>query len=245
MILAAKTNVGKCRLENQDTYYFKIISDQIAYGMVCDGMGGANGGKTASQTAVDVISEIIEQFFKTESAPYQITTLFRRAIRVANDKIFQLSQQQPELVGMGTTLVIAVMIKNDLYIANVGDSRAYLFFGDSVQQISVDHSAVQELIEQGKITRDEAKTHPRKNIITRALGVDSMVEFDYYTYNFLAGDRVLLCSDGLSNYCSDETLLSIVSGPEPLTKIVDMLIDYANEQGGNDNITALLLQQDR
>ena len=245
MILAAKTNVGKCRSENQDTYHFKIINDQIAYGMVCDGMGGANGGKTASQTAVEVISEIIEQFFRTESAPYEITTLFRRAIRMANDKIFQLSQQQPELVGMGTTLVIAVMIKNDLYIANVGDSRAYLFFGDSVQQISVDHSAVQELVEQGKITRDEAKTHPRKNIITRALGVDSMVEFDYYTYNFLAGDRVLLCSDGLSNYCSDEKLLSIVSGPEPLTKIVDMLIDYANEQGGGDNITALLLQQDR
>ncbi len=245
MILAAKTDIGKHRSENQDSYHFKIIDDRIAYGIVCDGMGGANGGKTASQTAVDVMSEIIEQFFETESAPYQITTLFRRAIRMANDKIYQLSQQNPELAGMGTTLVIAIMIKNDLYIANVGDSRAYLFFGDSVQQISVDHSAVQELVEQGKITRDEAKNHPGKNIITRALGVDSMVEFDYYTYNFLAGDRVLLCSDGLSNYCSDETLLSIVTGPQPLTKIVDMLIDYANEQGGRDNITALLLQQDR
>jgi len=245
MILAAKTDVGMHRSENQDTYSFKIINDQIAYGMVCDGMGGANGGKTASQTAADVISEIIEQFFENESAPYQITTLFRRAIRMANDKIYQLSQQDAELEGMGTTLVIAIMVKNDLYVANVGDSRAYLFFGDSIQQISVDHSAVQELVEQGKITKDEAKNHPRKNIITRALGVDSVVEFDYYTYNFLAGDRVLLCSDGLSNYCSDETLLEIVNTPQPLTKTVDRLVEYANEQGGRDNITALLLQQDR
>ena len=244
MILAAATDIGKVRSENQDSYRFRIINDQIAYGIVCDGMGGANGGKLASQTAVDIISEIVDEFFENESAPYQITTLFRRAIRKANDKIHSLSQGDDDLVGMGTTLVMAIMVKNDLYIANVGDSRAYLFFGDSVQQISVDHSAVQELLEQGKITADEAKNHPRKNIITRALGVDSVVEFDYYTYNFWDGDRVLLCSDGLSNYCSDETLLSIVNKPQTLTKCADALIDYANKQGGRDNITALLLQQD-
>lgn len=245
MILAAKSNVGKVREENQDAYRFKIIGDHIAYGIVCDGMGGANGGKLASQTAVEVICEIIDQFFEIESEPYQITTLLRRAIRQANDKIYELAQQDPALQGMGTTLVIAIIVRNDVYIANVGDSRAYLFFGEAIQQISVDHSAVQELVEQGKITRDEAKKHPRKNIITRALGVDSVVEFDYFTYNFLVGDRILLCSDGLSNYCDDEILLSIINGPEPLTKKVDLLIDYANEQGGRDNITALLIQHDR
>lgn len=245
MILAAKSNVGKVREENQDAYRFKIIGDHIAYGIVCDGMGGANGGKLASQTAVEVICEIIDQFFEIESEPYQITTLLRRTIRQANDKIYELAQQDPALQGMGTTLVIAIIVRNDVYIANVGDSRAYLFFGEAIQQISVDHSAVQELVEQGKITRDEAKKHPRKNIITRALGVDSVVEFDYFTYNFLVGDRILLCSDGLSNYCDDEILLSIINGPEPLTKKVDLLIDYANEQGGRDNITALLIQHDR
>ncbi len=245
MIVAAKSDIGRQRLENQDTYCFKILNDYIAYGIVCDGMGGAKGGKIASSMAVETISEILDQFFDTENEPYQITSLLRRAIRVANDKIYQLAQQDSELQGMGTTLVIAIMIRNDLYISNVGDSRAYLFFGDAIQQISVDHSAVQELVAQGKITQDEAKSHPRKNIITRALGVDSVVEFDYFTYNFLPKDRVLLCSDGLSNYCSDEVLLSIVNKPSTLTKTVESLIEYANEQGGQDNITALLIQQDR
>ena len=163
----------------------------------------------------------------------------------ANEKIYKEAQENADLYGMGTTLVMAIMIKNDLYIANIGDSRAYLFFGDSVQQISIDHSAVQELISQGKITADEARLHPGKNIITRALGVDSIAEFDYFTYNFLREDKVLLCSDGLSNYFDDATLLSIVNKPQPLTMVVDQLIEYAKEQGGRDNITALLLQQDR
>lgn len=245
MIVAAKSDIGKHRTENQDAYCFKIINDHIAYGIVCDGMGGANGGKIASKMAVETISEILEQFFETADEPYEITTLLRRAIRAANDKIYGLAGQQPELHGMGTTLVVAIIVRNNLFIGNVGDSRAYLFFGDSIQQISVDHSAVQELVDQGKITQDQAKKHPGKNIITRALGVDSLVEFDYFTYNFLPGDRVLLCSDGLSNYCCDEVLLSMAKEPWPLTKIVERLVDYANEQGGQDNITALLIQQDR
>ena len=245
MILAAISDIGKVRTENQDAYSYKKVSDTVAYGIVCDGMGGANGGKTASSLAVGVVSEIIDQFFETEQPPYDLTALFRRAIRMANDKIYAMSCESAELQGMGTTIVIAVAVNSDVYVANVGDSRAYLFFSGAMQQISVDHSAVQEMVEQGVITLDEAKNHPNKNIITRALGVDSMVEFDYFTYNLLAGDSVLLCSDGLSNYCADEYMLSVINGEDPLAQKVETLVRYANEQGGQDNITALLIQQDR
>lgn len=245
MILAAISDIGKVRTENQDAYSYKKVCDTIAYGIVCDGMGGANGGQTASSLAVSVVSEIIDQFFETEQPPYDLTALFRRAIRMANERIYNLSRENEELQGMGTTIVVAVAVNNDVYVANVGDSRAYLFFSGSMQQISIDHSAVQEMVEQGVITVDEAKTHPNKNIITRALGVDSMVEFDYFTYNLLEGDSVLLCSDGLSNYCSDEYMLSVINSEEPLAQKVETLVRYVNAQGGQDNITALLIQQDR
>lgn len=244
MILAAATDVGMHREENQDMFVYKAVSDNIAYAVVCDGMGGANGGRIASQTACEIISEIFDQFFETEQPPYDLALLFRRSIRMANEKIYQMSKENDDLAGMGTTVVAAIVVNNDLFVANVGDSRAYLFFGNSVQQISVDHSAVQELVELGQITSDQAKSHPGKNIITRALGVDSMIEFDYFTYNLFVGDTVLLCSDGLSNYCSDEYLCTVINSSENLQDIADDLISYANACGGRDNITALLIKQD-
>ena len=155
-----------------------------------------------------------------------------------------MSNADPMLKGMGTTLVMAIVVQDDIYVANVGDSRAYLLFGDAIQQISVDHSAVQELLDQGKITKEEAINHPQKNIITRAIGVDSMVEFDYFTYNFAKGDRLLLCSDGLSNYCSERKLLEIITDNDSAVGVTEALITYANQQGGRDNITALLIKQD-
>ena len=244
MISVARTDVGMVREHNEDAYRLKIVNDRLAYGIVCDGMGGANGGQVASTLAADTVAEIFESFFENEMAPYDITNLFRRAIRTANDKVYKLNRDDPSLRGMGTTLVIAIAIQNEIYIANVGDSRAYLFFGDTVQQISVDHSAVQELLEQGKITREEAINHPQKNIITRAIGVESIVEFDYFTYNFRKGDQVLLCTDGLSNYCDEETLLRIIGEDESAVGAAERLINYANSQGGRDNITALLIKQD-
>lgn len=244
MITAARTDTGMVREHNEDTYRLRIVSDKIAYGIVCDGMGGVNGGQMASKLASDAVAEIFDSFFAEEKPPYDITGLFRRAIRTANDVVFKASRKDPDLNGMGTTLVVAIVLQNELYVANVGDSRAYLFFGDAIQQISVDHSAVQELLDQGKITKEEAINHPQKNIITRAIGVDSIVEFDYFTYNFGKGDRVLLCSDGLSNYCSDEVLLDIMNANDSAVGVTEQLIAYANAQGGRDNITALLIKQD-
>ncbi len=244
MISAARTDVGKVREHNEDAYRLKLLSDRIAYGIVCDGMGGANGGQEASRIASNTVAEMIEHFFETETAPYDVTGLLRKAIRKANDLVYQKSKADPSLFGMGTTLVVAIVVHKELYVANVGDSRAYLFFGDTVQQISVDHSAVQELLDQGMISAEEAKNHPQKNIITRAIGVEAMVEFDYFTYNFEKGDCVLLCTDGLSNYFSDVELLSLFKENESAVGITEQLIAHANEQGGRDNITALLIKQD-
>ncbi len=245
MIVSARTDVGKVRENNEDSYRMRIINDKIAYGIVCDGMGGASGGKIASQTACDRIAKTIDAYFEENKPPYEITFLMRKAIRGANEELYQMSRNDPELAGMGTTLVLAIVVKNDVFVANVGDSRAYLFYDNIVQQISVDHSAVQELVDSGKISPEEARMHPNKNIITRALGVDSMVDFDHYTYNIFAHDRVLLCSDGLSNYCTDDVLLDIVQKDVSPTEITEKLIAYANDAGGRDNITAVLIQQDR
>lgn len=244
MISAARTDTGMVRQQNEDAYRLKIINDRLAYGIVCDGMGGANGGQVASALAADTVAEIVEEFFESTKPPYDITFLLRKAIRTANDKVYKMSNADPMLKGMGTTLVMAIVVQDDIYVANVGDSRAYLLFGDAIQQISVDHSAVQELLDQGKITKEEAINHPQKNIITRAIGVDSMVEFDYFTYNFAKGDRLLLCSDGLSNYCSERKLLEIITDNDSAVGVTEALITYANQQGGRDNITALLIKQD-
>ena len=244
MISAVQTDTGMVREHNEDAYRLKLISGRIAYGIVCDGMGGANAGQVASAVATETIAEAIENFFKNEKPPYDITSLFRKAIRAANDKVYKLNLSNPALRGMGTTLVMAIVIDNDIFVANVGDSRAYLFFGDAIQQISTDHSAVQELLDQGKISKEEAKNHPQKNIITRAIGVDSVVEFDYYTYNFNKGDRVLLCTDGLSNYCDEQVLLKMMNENESAVGVVESLVSYANKMGGSDNITALLIKQD-
>lgn len=244
MISAASTDVGRIRKQNEDSYRLRIISDQIAYGIVCDGMGGANGGQVASKTAADMLAERFDSFFENQKPPYDITTLLRRSIREVNDKLYRMSRLDESLAGMGTTLVMAIVVKNELFVANVGDSRAYLTTHNSISQISVDHSAVQELVDIGKITKEEAKNHPQKNIITRALGVDSMVEFDFYTYNFSPGSCVLLCSDGLSNYCNEDTLLDILNQNDSVVSITERLVTYANQKGGSDNITALLIKQD-
>ncbi len=244
MISAARTDVGMVRKHNEDAYRLRIISDHIAYGIVCDGMGGANGGQVASKIAADSLAEMLDEFFATEKNPYDITSFLRRSIRNTNDIIYQMSKKDVSLSGMGTTLVIAIVINNELFVANVGDSRAYLMTNDSILQISVDHSAVQELVDKGKITKEEAAKHPQKNIITRALGVDSMVEFDFFTYDFMPGSLVLLCSDGLSNYCSEATLLDIVNHNDSAVGITEQLVKYANKSGGSDNITALLIKQD-
>ncbi len=240
MITAALSNIGKIRKENQDAYAVRRVSDDIVFAVVCDGMGGANGGSIASHMACDSLMEVLEKNFRSRG---DIRGIIRKAVNHANSIVFDASLNDPTLSGMGTTMVLAIVNGDDLYIANVGDSRAYLLTNDALTQISTDHSAVQELVDLGKITKEEARVHPQKNLITRAIGVDDFVKFDFYSYPLEKSDIVLLCSDGLSNFCGDETLKDILgSGKEPEAVVRD-LVDHANEEGGRDNITALIIKR--
>ncbi len=243
MIIAANSNIGRVRHENQDAYAYFTIGQNLACGVVCDGMGGANGGRFASHNAVQIITESLRTALQGEISAASMRQTLKKAINAANDYLYESSRREESLYGMGTTMVAAIILENDLFIANIGDSRAYLYSDGLLTQLSVDHSAVQQLVDMGKISKEEARTHPRKNLITRAVGVDDFVDFDFYTYTVRSDDRVLLCSDGLSNYCSDEMLQRLMSARLSPTGMTQKLIDFANEKGGGDNITALIIQK--
>ena len=240
MIIAALSNIGKIRKENQDAYAFRKISDDEAFGIVCDGMGGANGGSIASHMTCDALTEVFSGHFRRRG---DMRGIIRKAVNQANTAVYKASLDDPSLSGMGTTMVLAFIIQDDLYVANIGDSRAYLLSEDSLTQISTDHSAVQELVDLGKITKEEARTHPQKNLITRAIGVDDFVKFDFYSYPIRKGDTVLLCSDGLSNLCPDDVLRDILRSSDDPETVVRDLVDHANAEGGRDNITALVIRR--
>lgn len=244
MILAGQTDVGTVRKQNEDSFAFRQISDTVAYAIVCDGMGGAKGGQYAGATTCDTVKQIFDEYFATQKPPYNAKDIIRRAIRTANSVVRQKSKEDPSLSGMGTTIVITLIIGNDLFVANVGDSRAYLCNGESIEQISIDHSAVQLLVDSGQISKEEARVHPNKNIITRAIGVDDMVDFDFFTYEFMDGYSALLCSDGLSNELQDEILYRHLTSGGPAQQIADELIQAAKSAGGRDNITAVIIKQE-
>ncbi len=236
------TDIGPVRSSNQDSCDCGSFSPQSAWVIVCDGMGGANGGDVASSTAVRAIREIILSGFDGEMTAEQIKSLMLHAVEEANLAVYRLSKEREELLGMGTTVVLMIASKGRLHTAHVGDSRAYLCSGSQIRQLTVDHSYVQDLVNLGQITPEEAKNHPQRNIITRVLGVHEQVQCDYQECDFSKGDMAVACSDGLSNYIEEPELLSYLKKYEKdgelLTKA---LIRHAVEQGGSDNITAAVL----
>ncbi|MBQ4543184.1 MAG: Stp1/IreP family PP2C-type Ser/Thr phosphatase, partial [Clostridia bacterium] len=201
--------------------------------LVADGMGGHKGGETASALAVSVIKNYLsENSGDTED-------ILRSAIVKANREVFEHSIKVPELDGMGTTVVLLKMENNIAYIAHVGDSRAYYINGERILQLTKDHSVIQKLLDSGTITKLQAENHPQKNLITRAVGTDKYVEIDVNRIICTKGDYILLCSDGLSNYVDEQEMFDIImDNPETA---VDKLIERANNSGGIDNITAVLL----
>ena len=237
MRICGKTDIGKRRSTNQDTFQYRKISDQFAWVIVCDGMGGANGGDIASQTAAEVMTEILERELQEQMSQDEIKNLMLQAVNEANTAVFSKSVDCLELRGMGTTVVLAVIQGQTLHTVHVGDSRAYLKSTARLEQVTEDHSFVQDLVNRGEITKEQARVHPQKNIITRSLGVHSMVETDYGKHAFSAGEVLVICSDGLSDYMSEEDLAVFISrSPEP-EDLVDSLISFALDCGGNDNIT--------
>lgn len=244
MNLFGLTDIGLVRKNNQDSYAIRILDDDLAIAVVCDGMGGAQAGNVASAVAVEAFSAALEESCKQgvpsgEDGGYE---LLRGACRVANSQVYQLSMTNQEYFGMGTTLVAALILSDRMYIANIGDSRCYIWHEGELRQITSDHSLVQALVDCGDITPEEARTHPKKNVITRALGVEDEVRCDVFTVEHCKGDKLLLCSDGLSNMVTDETMMIELSrsvSPEDTARV---LLSHAVEEGAPDNITVILAQ---
>lgn len=234
----SKTDIGVVREVNQD-YVFTTeapIGNLPNLLVVADGMGGHRAGEYASRLAVEVLKQ--ELAASTEDGP---EAMMRNAITRANERVLEAARQDAKLSGMGTTLVAATVIERTLYFANVGDSRLYLL-NDDIKQLSKDHSLVQEMVRLGGINQEEAKYHPDKNIITRAIGAKDEVEIDFFEYRLKKGDTILICTDGLSNMVEDEEILHIVKCSRDVVEAVEQLIERAKDNGGNDNIGVIVAQ---
>ncbi|MGN1267447.1 MAG: Stp1/IreP family PP2C-type Ser/Thr phosphatase [Dorea sp.] len=238
MKIFAMTDVGRKREINQDYVFVtdKPVGPFPNLLVVADGMGGHKAGDFASKYTVKVLHEELEKLALDK--PEEI---LRKIVDVANRELIRVAQTDVKLEGMGTTLVAATVIGNTLYFANVGDSRLYLI-NDKIRQISKDHSLVEEMVRLGGIKAEEAKNHPDKNIITRAMGVKENVEPDIYEYRLKKGDIILMCTDGLSNMVEDEDMFDIVKGARDIVEAVEMLIEKANSNGGRDNIGVVMAE---
>ena len=237
MNIFGKSDIGAVRSTNQDSFAVGKISDDIVWAVVCDGMGGANGGNVASGEAVKIIKEKTENLVRPESMSSEEISLFMvDAVKKANSRIYEMSQSDIELDGMGTTCDFVIVVNQRVHVAHVGDSRTYLIRNDRITQITEDHSFVQEMVKQGQITQEEAERHPNKNIITRAVGVGDDVDVDYIETIYEKGDSILTCTDGLSNMVSSGEILSVVLSNK-IDEAVEILIERAVSEGGYDNIT--------
>ncbi len=243
MKIVAKTDKGRVRSSNQDAYAVGEFSDEVVWAVVCDGMGGAAGGNIASALAVKVISDKINASYREKMRDSSIQNMLDSALTAANIEVYDFAEANTELKGMGTTVVCAIVRDGQAFIAHAGDSRAYIISADNdARQVTVDHSVVQDLLSKGKITSEEAEHHPNKNIITRAVGVDKSIKIDFDQIDLEAGDTVLLCTDGLSNYVTNEEMIDIMSDGKHYA-FADRLVNKANENGGGDNITVVIISE--
>lgn len=238
MKIFSRTDKGMVRSSNQDAELYGIFDNGDVWAVVCDGMGGANGGSVASNTAVDEIADKLRESYESGMSGNAVRDMIGKAIQAANIKVYIEAQENLSLRGMGTTVVVVIVSGNTAYIAHAGDSRAYLVTGDAIRQLTTDHSVVQAMVDRGELTADEARHHPRKNLITRALGVKPRLDIDYCECPFAEGDIILMCSDGLSNYVEESEIYNILRSNDSRTA-VDKLINTANANGGGDNITAV------
>lgn len=239
MQVIAKTDIGLVRKENEDTVIVKKLDQDTVVAVLCDGMGGMNAGGEASHVAAGEIFNRIVSSYRHDADENSIRNLILSSINAANIIVYDKSVSEDDKEGMGTTCVCGI-IKNDIaYIANVGDSRAYKIAKGEIKQITTDHTIVKMLVDQGKISEDQAKMHPQKNIITRAVGIDDKLEIDYYEIDLISETTILFCSDGLSEYCDENTIKEIVCENES-EKAISLLIDYAKDKGGKDNITVAI-----
>ena len=236
----AKTDIGKAREINQDYYYISDDTEIPQLYILADGMGGYKGGEIASKIATESVKNYIQNnFVNITKEKEEILKLIANAVEYANMVVYEKSKEDTELEGMGTTLEVCLIYNNKAYIGHIGDSRIYRIRKDVIRKLTKDHSYVQQLVEDKRITREEAKTHPKKNMLTKALGCTPYVEPDLRARNFEKGDIFIMCSDGLTNMVDEKQIYELIK--KDVNKATDNLIIAANEAGGYDNITVIII----
>ena len=234
------TDKGVVRTQNQDGYYLDVPSEHLAVGVVCDGMGGAKAGNIASLIAVETFVDTLQHAQGEPDTPPP--AVLARAAEEANGAVYRRASSDPDCFGMGTTMVAVMVVDNTAYLLNIGDSRAYHINEEGITRLTRDHSVVEDMVARGDITPEQARTHPRKNLITRALGAEERIRADLYERELVSGDYLLLCSDGLSNILSDQELLyEVIHGGDP-AGCCQRLLDITISRGAPDNVTAVLFQ---
>lgn len=233
------SDIGKRRKLNQDYVYTseQPVGPVPNLFIVADGMGGHNAGDLASRLAVNTIVEVI-----AASQEKELEDMFEAAIELANRKVCDHACRNPELEGMGTTVVAATCSDGMLFVANVGDSRLYVVGRHGMKQVTRDHSWVEEMVRRGGLGKEEARNHPDRNIITRAVGAEEKVKPDFFRVELKEGDMVLMCTDGLTNMLEDEEIRMALDGARDLVEQAETLVRRANENGGRDNISVILIQ---
>lgn len=244
MKFAARTDKGRHRELNEDSFDIIAGADGMpSFFIIADGMGGHNSGELASKTAVDYVSGIVSGLGKSFGAEGGTEEELKKLIADANRSVYEKSLELPENNGMGTTMTIAAAAGGRMYIGHVGDSRLYLVRNGSIRQLTTDHSYIEEMVRNGSLTREEAQKHPRKHVITRALGCMPEVEPDAYSCDMEAGDTYILCTDGLTNMLGEEDIARVAAenAPEPAC---EELVRQANDSGGEDNITVIVIKNE-
>lgn len=243
MKVFTKTDKGLKREENQDNVWGEMLSEKVCAAVLCDGMGGESRGGLASKISVELISGRIKENYRENMGGNSIRNLLISSINAANSLVRAEAEKNGSEI-MGTTCVAAIIVDGNAFVVNVGDSRGYRLFTEGedecIQQVTKDHSHVRELVESGQITAEQAKTHPERNKITRAIGAEEDITPDYFEFFLKEGDMLLLCSDGLSSYGDDMDILDICFDSEQ-EACCNNLVDYANSKGGNDNISVALI----
>lgn len=241
MVSGVISDIGKNRDKNQDSYYVSSDKDFPLY-LVADGMGGHRSGEVASTMAMEIIKKEILLSKDDLNKEKKILKTIKESVEKANTKIYLKSIESEECNGMGTTITLAYIFEDKFFIGHVGDSRAYLIRGEEITQITEDHSYVNELLKLGSITVEEAENHPKKNMITRAVGSSSKISMDLIVKNYKKNDILLLCSDGLFNMLNDNEIYEVFNREEDMQKACEILVDRANENGGLDNITLVSIK---
>lgn len=238
---AAASDVGLVRKNNEDSYAVIDLGRPYPCGLiVADGMGGHRRGELASRIAVDYASDMLRSQLDADVDPAQMPRILADICEKANIKVFLGSLESEDNRGMGTTLSIAVIYQDQLALAHVGDCRAYLYRDGALMRLTVDHTLVQEMIDAGSLTEAESQNHPRRNVLTRALGAPEFMQADTLTLPLSRGDRIMLCSDGLHGAVPESEIRAVLRKEKSPEQAVSRLIELANESGGEDNVTVLV-----